>query len=100
MPTVETETEIEAPAAVAFDLSQDYGRRLAWDPFIRALRPEGGGGAPAVGDRVWVRARNGLTMIAETAAVNRRAEPPGYVPDDRRSSARSDQRRRGSSRRA
>lgn len=71
MPTVETETVIDAPADVVFDLSQNYRLRLSWDPFLRALRPEGGDGDLAAGNRVWVRARNGLTMIAEYVTVDR-----------------------------
>src|SRR5215831_10196825 len=71
MPTIETTLAIAAPAAIVFDLSQDYALRRAWDPFVRAIRSEGGGGGPAVGARVWVKAKNGMTMTVAYVACDR-----------------------------
>ena len=71
MPTVETSIEIAAPDAVVFDVAQDYALRLTWDPFLRALRGEGGTGAATVGGRVWVRAKNGIAMTVEYVTIDR-----------------------------
>jgi ribosome-associated toxin RatA of RatAB toxin-antitoxin module len=71
MPTVETIIEVDAPAGRIFDLSQDYGRRLDWDPFVRAIRSHNLGPDPVVGGRVWVQARNGLEMTVEYVTVDR-----------------------------
>lgn len=71
MPTIEVSTEIEAPDAVVFDLSQDYRLRRAWDPFVRALRFEDGALAAAVGVRTWVRAKNGLSMTVQYVTFDR-----------------------------
>ena len=71
MPTVETSIEVDAPAGRIFDLSQDYGRRRDWDPFVRAIRAHNIGPDPVVGGRVWVQARNGLEMTVEYVTVDR-----------------------------
>ena len=62
MPIVEDSVWIEAPAEGLFALSQDYALRRAWDPFVRALRFQGGAREAAKGVRVWVRAWTGLAM--------------------------------------
>jgi hypothetical protein len=71
MATVEASIDVAAPDAVVFDVAQDYALRLAWDPFLRELRPENGARAAAAGGRVWVRARNGLSMTVEYVTVDR-----------------------------
>jgi ribosome-associated toxin RatA of RatAB toxin-antitoxin module len=75
MPTVERETLINAPPALVFALSQDYGLRLEWDPFLRELRFLEGATKAAVGVKVWVRARSGLTMTVVYTVV----DPPERV---------------------
>ena len=65
MPVVERSLLIDAPQQPLFDLSQDYRLRLRWDPFLRNLRFLDDAREPAVGVRVWVRARTGLTMVVE-----------------------------------
>src|SRR5262245_15419593 len=75
MPTVEASILIGAPAEALFALSQDYGLRRAWDPFVRKMRFLDGASEAAAGVRVWVRAWNGLTM--EVRFVGFR--PPGAV---------------------
>lgn len=62
MPIVESATAISAPRDKLFALAQDYGLRLRWDPFLREIRFLDGAERAAVGVRVWVKARNGLTM--------------------------------------
>src|SRR5262245_53070398 len=56
---------VDGRAAAVFDLTQDYARRLAWDPFLREARLLGGAVAPAVGVRAWCVARSGLAMETE-----------------------------------
>ena len=71
MQTVEDRIHIRAPQAALFDLAQDYGLRLKWDPFLRAMRFLDGAREAAPGVRVWVRAWTGLTMTVEYVTVNR-----------------------------
>jgi ribosome-associated toxin RatA of RatAB toxin-antitoxin module len=65
MPIVESAIAISAPRDKLFALTQDYDLRLRWDPFLRELRFLPGVDHPAVGARVRVLARNGLTMEVE-----------------------------------
>jgi hypothetical protein len=53
-----------SPAAV-FALTQDYSRRLSWDPFLRQAELVGGATAPDVGVRAWCVAKSGLGMETE-----------------------------------
>lgn len=62
VPTIQAALTIAAPAVPLFDLAQDYGLRLIWDPFLREIAFRDGASEAAVGVRVWVRAHNGLTM--------------------------------------
>jgi ribosome-associated toxin RatA of RatAB toxin-antitoxin module len=62
MPTIQSSIEIAAPAGQVFALAQDYDLRLEWDPFVREMRFLDGATEAAVGVRVWIRARNGLSM--------------------------------------
>lgn len=71
MPTIQAALDIAAPAAPLFDLAQDYGLRLVWDPFLRDMQFRGGATEAAVGVRVWVRARNGLAMEVEYITLRR-----------------------------
>lgn len=71
MPTIQAVLEVAVPAAPLFDLAQDYGLRLAWDPFLRDMKFRGGAREAAVGVRVWVRARNGLAMEVEYITLRR-----------------------------
>jgi ribosome-associated toxin RatA of RatAB toxin-antitoxin module len=75
MPVVEESLRIRAPADGLFALSQDYGLRLEWDPFLRDMTFLGGATEAAVGVRVRVRAKNGLAMEVEYVSVN----PPHVV---------------------
>lgn len=71
MPTIQAALDIEAPIAPLFDLAQDYGLRLTWDPFLREMAFRDGATEAAVGVRVWVRAHNGLTMEVEYLTLRR-----------------------------
>lgn len=71
MPAIKVQASIHAPQAWLFDLSQDYSRRLDWDPFSESyhfLTPDG---VPRVGAEVSGRARNGFRMHARYIAFNR-----------------------------
>ncbi|MBA4064339.1 MAG: SRPBCC family protein [Isosphaera sp.] len=63
--TFEQSVEVSASPADLFALTQDYGRRLGWDPFLRSAELVGGAAAPAVGVRAWCVARSGLGMETE-----------------------------------
>ena len=65
MPAFDHSIEIRADRAALFALTQDYARRLAWDPFLKEARLVGGASEAAVGARAWCVARNGLGMETE-----------------------------------
>jgi ribosome-associated toxin RatA of RatAB toxin-antitoxin module len=62
MPTFEHSIVIEADRAAVFALTQDYERRLSWDPFLKEARLLGGTTAAARGVRAWCVARSGWGM--------------------------------------
>lgn len=65
MPTFERSIEIEADAASLFNLTQDYDRRLEWDPFLKEARLVGGAREAGIGVRAWCVARSGMGMETE-----------------------------------
>ena len=56
---------ISASQAEVFALTQDYSRRLSWDPFLRRAELLGGAVAPDIGVRAWCEARSGWGMETE-----------------------------------
>ena len=56
---------VDAPIDQVFWLTQDYGRRLTWDPFLRRAELVGGAKTPGVGVRAWCVSRIGLGMETE-----------------------------------
>ena len=67
--TFERSVEVAAGPADLFALTQDYARRLTWDPFLRSAELVGGAAAPAVGVRAYcVGRRGGLGMETEYVA--------------------------------
>ena len=48
-----------------FALTQDYARRLTWDPFLRSAELMDGASAPGVGVRAWCVARSGVGLETE-----------------------------------
>ena len=56
---------VNGPQAEVFALTQDYSRRLAWDPFLRRAELIGGATVPAVGVRAWCVAKSGVGMETE-----------------------------------
>ena len=63
--TFEHAVDISASPAELFELTQDYGRRLEWDPFLRSAELVGGAARPGVGVRAWCVAKSGLGMETE-----------------------------------
>jgi ribosome-associated toxin RatA of RatAB toxin-antitoxin module len=62
VPVIEANIDIRARDEDVFDLAQDYGLRLEWDPFLSEMKFRDDASEAAVGVKVWVRAKNGLTM--------------------------------------
>jgi hypothetical protein len=56
---------IEARAEELFGLSQDYGRRLEWDPFLKEAGLVGGARVAGVGVRARCVSRGGWAMETE-----------------------------------
>jgi hypothetical protein len=56
---------LTAPPDVVFALTQDYARRLIWDPFLSRAELLGGATTPAVGVRAWCVAKGGIGMETE-----------------------------------
>ena len=69
MPVVEVSIVIGASKEELFALTQDYDRRLEWDPFVREIAFLHGAVEAAPGVQVWVKAKNGLTMTVEYVTV-------------------------------
>lgn len=70
MPTFEHAVEINAKPADLFELTQDYTRRLDWDPFLKEARLVNGAERSAVGVRAWCVAKSGLGMETEYVSFN------------------------------
>lgn len=68
--TFEQSIVIAAAPAELFALSQDYGRRLEWDPFLKSVELLGGARESGVGVRAWCVARSGLGMETEYVSFN------------------------------
>lgn len=56
---------VDAPPDRVFALTQDYARRLEWDPFLRRAELAGGATAAGVGVRAWCVSRAGFGMETE-----------------------------------
>jgi ribosome-associated toxin RatA of RatAB toxin-antitoxin module len=70
MPTFEHHVDIRADQDALFALTQDYDRRLKWDPFLKEARLVGGADRAAVGVRAWCVARSGLGMETEYVSLD------------------------------
>lgn len=62
---LEDSISVAATAEVLFDLTQDYRRRLEWDPFLKSAELVGGAKEAGLGVRAWCVARNGYGMETE-----------------------------------
>jgi len=61
---------IAASADELFALTQDYTRRLEWDPFLKSAELVGGVHAAGVGVRAYCVAHSGLGMETEYVSFN------------------------------
>ena len=61
---------IAASPGELFALTQDYARRLEWDPFLKSAELVDGATAAGVGVRAYCVAHNGLGMETEYVAFN------------------------------
>jgi ribosome-associated toxin RatA of RatAB toxin-antitoxin module len=68
--TFEETIVINADASALFRLSQDYGRRLEWDPFLRSASLLGNAREAGVGVRALCTSKNGLAMETEYVSFN------------------------------
>lgn len=68
--TFEESIVIDASPAALFPLSQDYGRRLEWDPFLRSASLVGGAREAGVGVRALCVSRRGWEMETEYVSFN------------------------------
>src|SRR3954464_5723290 len=66
--TFEHSIVIAAPADELFALTQDYARRLQWDPFLKSAELMDGAAAAGVGVRAYCVARSGLGMETESSS--------------------------------
>ena len=57
--------EINEVVQVIFDLTQDYDRRLAWDPLLKVAELVDGATAADVGVKAWCVATNGIGIETE-----------------------------------
>lgn len=67
--TLRQSVVIAASPEALFELTQDYARRLDWDPFLKEARLIGADAA-GVGVRAWCAARNGFGMETEYVSYN------------------------------
>jgi len=65
MATFERSIEIAATPEDLFALTQDYGRRLEWDPFLRSAELLDGAAAAGLGVRALCVSRDGRAMETE-----------------------------------
>jgi hypothetical protein len=61
---------IDAEPTALFRLSQDYSRRLEWDPFLKSASLVGDAGEPGVGVRALCVAKSGWAMETEYVSFN------------------------------
>jgi ribosome-associated toxin RatA of RatAB toxin-antitoxin module len=61
---------VDGPPDRVFELTQDYARRLTWDPFLREAVLRDGATAAAVGVRAWCVSRSGIGMETEYVSFN------------------------------
>ena len=61
----EHSASVAASPGIVFALTQDYARRLTWDPFLSRAELLGGATVPAVGVRSWCVSKGGVGMETE-----------------------------------
>jgi len=64
-------TEIKCSPEFAFDYTQDYKQRLAWDTFLKRAELIEGATTAGKGVKAYCVAKNGLGMVTEYVSFNR-----------------------------
>lgn len=67
---IEQSIVIRATSEALFALTQDYARRLEWDPFLRSAQLANGAQAAGVGVRAYCVSRSGFGMETEYVSFN------------------------------
>lgn len=67
---LEEAIEIQAPAEEVYRLTQNYRRRLEWDPFLKSAELLEGATEVGVGMRARCVSRSGWVMITEYVSAN------------------------------
>lgn len=71
MKTIRHEIQIAMSADALFDLTQDYTRRLAWDPYLAKAHLLHGASAAGVGVEAACTNHFGMTMVTQYIAYER-----------------------------
>jgi ribosome-associated toxin RatA of RatAB toxin-antitoxin module len=71
MKTIRHELTIACPQETLFDLTQDYTRRLEWDPYLIEARLLHGAEKAAVGVEAFCKNRSGSGMVTRYITFNR-----------------------------
>ena len=66
---------VDAPPDEVFGITQDYAKRLAWDPFLRSADLLDGATEPKIGVRAWCVSHTGIGMETEYVSFT----PPRVV---------------------
>ena len=62
---------VDRPPELVFDFTQDYGKRLLWDTFLKRADLMDGADSAGKGVKAYCVARNGLAMTTEYLTFNR-----------------------------
>lgn len=68
---IEESIIIEELPELVFDFTQDYGKRLRWDTFLKRADLMNGASKTGKGVKAYCVARNGLAMVTEYITFNR-----------------------------
>ena len=71
MKTIRAAIEIAQAQEVVFDLTQNYAKRLEWDPYLSEAYLMKNATEPAVGVDAYCKNRNGSVMVSRYISFNR-----------------------------
>ena len=71
MKTIRAAIEIAQPQEVVFDLTQNYTKRLEWDPYLSEAYLMKNATEPAVGVDAYCKNHNGSVMVSRYISFNR-----------------------------
>ena len=71
MKTIRSAINIAQPQELVFDLTQNYAKRLEWDPYLSEAYLMKNATAPAVGVDAYCKNRNGSVMVSRYISFNR-----------------------------